>query len=140
MLRVSLLVLAMAMCAVPAAAQGFMPQAPKPVVTYSFDVDSDLPPPPASLTETYLKQAALHSLDVLTTVTALNQGHVEANPLLGKGHTAAIVGAKVGAMAASVYITQKLFKRNPKAAMVTMVVTNAVLSAVIVNNSAVLRQ
>lgn len=42
-------------------------------------------------------------------------------------------------MCASVYLTQKLWKRNPKAAMVTMVVTNAILSAVVVNNTAVLR-
>jgi Domain of unknown function (DUF5658) len=139
MVRLATVFLASALSAMPAAAQVMADRSPTPVVSYSFDVQRDVSVPP-SLTDMYLKHAALQSLDVLTTVSALSQGHAEANPILGKGHTAAIVGAKVAAMSASVYLTQKLWKRNPKAAMVTMVVTNAVLSAVIVNNSAVLRR
>jgi hypothetical protein len=136
MVRLVTVILASALSAAPAAAQVMADRPPTPVVSYSFDVQRDVPVPP-SLTDMYLKHAALQSLDVLTTVSALSQGHAEANPILGKGHPAAIVGAKVSA---SVYLTQKLWKRNPKAAMVTMVVTNAVLSAVVVNNSAVLRR
>jgi hypothetical protein len=100
----------------------------------------NLPPTPVSLTNLYLKHAALQSLDVMTTLSALNKGHAESNPLFSGGHPALIVGAKVAASSLSVYLTQKLWKRNPKAAVVTMVVTNAVLSAVVVNNSAVLRR
>jgi len=111
-----------------------------PVVSYSFDVEGKMPQLPTTLTDMYLKHAALQGLDALTTFSALSKGHTEANPLLKSGNTALIVGGKIAATTLSVYLTQKLWKRNRKAAIVTMVVTNAILSAAVVNNSAVLRR
>jgi hypothetical protein len=111
-----------------------------PVVTYSIDVQGQMPEMPTSLTSLYFKHAALQGLDAMTTLSALNKGHAEANPLLKSGNPALIVGAKIAATSLSVYIAHKLFKNNRKAAVVTMVVSNAVLSAAVMNNSAVLRR
>jgi hypothetical protein len=140
MLRSAVAVLAIALSSVAAAAQGSAEQKPVVMVSYSIDVEGQMPEMPASLTNMYFKHAALQGLDALTTISALNRGHAEANPLLSSGNTALIVGGKIAATSLSVYLTQKLWKRNRKAAIVTMFVTNAILSAAVINNSAVLRR
>lgn len=138
MLRAALAVLALALSSAPAAAQSLFDDRPLPGVSYTFDLQQK-DAMPASLTELYVKQAALQGLDAVTTLHALKQGHLEANPLLKSGNPTLIVGAKVAAMSLSVVLAQKLWKRNRKAAIISMVATNAALSAIVANNSVVLR-
>jgi hypothetical protein len=132
MLRMAFAVLAVALSSTMAEAQVVWRERPSPVVTYSADVLSEQPP---DLKQMYVTQVALHSLDAFTTIRALDAGHREMNPLLKSGNSALIIGTKAAAASASVMLAQKLWKRNPRAAMLTVVITNAMLSAVVANNA-----
>ena len=85
---------------------------------------------PAALIPLYLSQAALQGADLYTTRRALNAGHVEANPVFKNASFGTMVGAKVAATAASIFIAEKLWKRNRYAAIGVMVITNIGMSAV----------
>ena len=95
---------------------------------------------PAMLVPLYLSQAALQGADLYTTRRALNAGHIEANPVFKDASFGTMVGAKVAATAASIYISEKLWKRNRYAAIGLMVATNVTMSAVVANNYRVLRK
>ena len=85
---------------------------------------------PAALIPLYLSQAALQAADLYTTRRALNAGHIEANPVFKNASFGTMVGAKVAATAASIFIAEKLWKRNRYAAIGVMVITNIGMSAV----------
>ena len=95
---------------------------------------------PAALMPLYLSQAALQGADLYTTRRALNAGHIEANPMFKNASFGTMVGAKVAATAASIYISEKLWKRNRYAAIGVMVITNIAMSAVVANNYRVLQK
>ena len=95
---------------------------------------------PAVLVPLYLSQVALQGADLYTTRRALNAGHIEANPVFKDASFGTMLGAKVAATAASIYIAEKLWKRNRYAAIGMMVVTNIGMSAVVANNCRVLQK
>ena len=95
---------------------------------------------PAALIPLYLSQAALQGADLYTTRRALNAGHIEANPVFKNASFGTMVGAKVAATAASIFIAEKLWKRNRYAAIGVMVITNIGMSAVVANNYRVLQK
>ena len=95
---------------------------------------------PSLLVPLYLSQAALQGADLYTTRRALQAGHIEANPVFKDAPFGAMVGAKVAATAASIYISEKLWKRNRYAAIGVMVATNIGMSAVVANNYRVLQK
>ena len=132
MLRMAIAVLALALSSTLAEAQLLPREAPVPVVSYSADVLSEEPP---ELTRMFVTHAALQGLDAFTTIRALDAGHREMNPLLKSGNSALIIGSKAAVTAMSLVLAQKLWKRNRRAAMLTVVVSNAVMSAVVANNA-----
>ena len=85
----------------------------------------------------YAAQGTLQALDIFTTGRALDAGHNEANPLFKSGNRTAMVLAKSASFGLSVYLTERLAERRPKAAKWLMVATNAFMSVVVVNNLAI---
>jgi hypothetical protein len=88
----------------------------------------------------YATQGLLQTLDIMTTSKALAAGHKEANPLFRSGNISTMVLAKAAAVGVNIWAVEHLRKTNPKAAMWLMKVSNAMMSAVVVNNFGVLSQ
>jgi hypothetical protein len=89
---------------------------------------------PRVLVPLYVLQFTLNGLDVHSTVRALDAGHREANPLFKDGSAKRMIGAKVASSAVSVFVAEKLWKKNRVAAVVMMAGVNAGLAAVVANN------
>ena len=89
---------------------------------------------PRVLMPLYAMQITLNGLDVHSTMRALDAGHREGNPLLGDGSAKTMIGAKVASSALSVYLAEKLWKKNRVAAVVMVAGVNAGLMAVVANN------
>ncbi|HEY7791663.1 MAG TPA: DUF5658 family protein [Vicinamibacterales bacterium] len=91
---------------------------------------------PAALVPLYVSFATLQALDVRSTMTALGNGASEANPLLGgiTQHTDAFLALKMGAAAGTIFVSEKLWKRNPVAAVALMVGLNSAYAVVVAHN------
>lgn len=89
---------------------------------------------PALLVPMYGALVTLHGLDVHSTVRALRAGHREANPLFENGKPGPIIGAKIASAAATVWLTERLWKKNRVAAVLVMAGVNASMAAVVANN------
>ena len=89
---------------------------------------------PRALMPLYAMQITLNGLDVHSTMRALDAGHREGNPLFKDGSATKMIGAKVASSALSVYLTEKLWKKNRVAAVVMMATVNAGMMAVVANN------
>lgn len=81
----------------------------------------------------YGSYGALQGLDMYSTVVARNRGAREVNPLMDGGYAQA--GMFKALMGAGTFAGVKVLeKKNKKAAIVTLVVMNAVTATVAVNN------
>jgi hypothetical protein len=91
---------------------------------------------PAPLVGLYVSLASLQALDITSTRTALNAGGVEANPLVAPlaGSPLAMLALKAGVTGAAIYASERLWKRNRVAAVVTMIGLNAAYGAVVAHN------
>jgi hypothetical protein len=89
---------------------------------------------PALLMPLYISHVTLQGLDVHSTVRALQAGGREANPLLRHVTPAGMIAAKAAASASTLFLTEKLWRRNRKAAVITMLAANAAMSFVVANN------
>lgn len=89
---------------------------------------------PRALMPLYAMQLTLNGLDVHSTMRALEAGHREGNPLFKAGSAKKMIGAKVASSALSVYLAEKLWKKNRIAAVVMMASVNAGMMAVVANN------
>jgi uncharacterized protein DUF5658 len=89
----------------------------------------------------YASTAILQALDVHSTLTGLNRGAMEANPLLsGIGsHRGAFVAAKAGVAAGTILAARAMAKHNKMAAIATLVGINAAYAAVVSHNYKVAR-
>jgi hypothetical protein len=96
---------------------------------------------PAMLVPLYVGFATLQALDARSTMTALGHGATEANPLLGgvTGHAGAFLAVKMGAAAGTIFVTEKLWKRNPVAAVALMVGLNSAYAIIVSHNYQVAR-
>src|SRR5262249_14687815 len=96
---------------------------------------------PIALPTLYAGSVFLQSYDAYSTLTALNNGGTEANPLM-KGMTkspVAFIGLKAGVTMMSIMAAEHLWKGNNRlGAVLTMVATNGFMAAVAAHNSAVL--
>ena len=94
---------------------------------------------PAPLMELYVSLASLQALDLTSTRTALNAGGVEANPLVAPlaGSPLAMLALKAGVTGAAIYASERLWKKNRVAAVVTMIGLNAAYGVVVAHNYAV---
>jgi hypothetical protein len=91
---------------------------------------------PAPLAPLYISFAALQAFDAVTTIRALEAGGVEVNPLLKgvAGNGVALVAVKAGATVATVYLAERLWKKNRVAAIVLMVTLNGVYVVAVAQN------
>lgn len=104
------------------------------VVTESSQPVDEQRSRPRVLVPLYVMQFTLNGLDVHSTVRALDAGHSEANPLFKDGSAKKMIGAKVASSALSVFLAEKLWKKNRVAAVVLVASVNAGLAAVVANN------
>jgi hypothetical protein len=96
---------------------------------------------PMLLPALYGMSAALQGYDAYSTLSALKHGGVEANPVMKgiTGNPVAFIGLKAGVTAMSIVAAERMWKNhNRVGAIVTMVVTNGLMSAVAANNAKVL--
>jgi len=96
---------------------------------------------PGVLPPLYVSFATLQILDVYTTWQGVSTRRArEVNPVLGgiAGNLPALVTTKAAATTVSVYAVERLWKRNRKAAVITMVGVNAAYLLIVSKNFAVL--
>jgi len=92
---------------------------------------------PAALIPLYGSLAVLQGLDIHSTRRALQSaGTREANPALRPlvKHGAVFIGVKVGATAGVIWASEKMWKKNRKAAVVFAGLVNVALACVVANN------
>jgi hypothetical protein len=97
------------------------------------------PPPqrrPAALTPLYVSFAALQALDLHSTMRGVAEGGAEANPAMKPlvGQPAAFMVAKVAATAATVYVSERLWRRSRVGALVLMLSVNGAYAAIVAKN------
>lgn len=100
-----------------------------------------LPEPPAAkrpeaLIPLYASLAVLQGLDVHSTRRGLSSGGREANPLMEPvvKNGAAFIAVKAATTAGMILASERLWKKNRKAAVLLTVLTNAGLAAVVAHN------
>lgn len=88
------------------------------------------------LIQLYVSYAAVQFLDGYSTTRALNRGAVEGNPLMRgiAGSPARLFAVKAASSVAVVYATERLRKRNRRAAVALMAAVNAATAAVVWHN------
>jgi hypothetical protein len=98
---------------------------------------------PLVLPSLYASSAFLQGYDAYSTLTALNRGGTEANPLM-KGITKspiAFIGLKAGVTMMSIMAAERMWKDNNRlGAVLTMVASNGFMTFVAAHNAAVLHQ
>jgi hypothetical protein len=91
---------------------------------------------PSLLPALYATNIVLQALDAHSTVTALDRGAREANPLMTGvvEHRGALLAVKVGAAAGTIYFAEKLWRRNRVAAIAVMAAVNGVSAVIVAHN------
>lgn len=89
---------------------------------------------PAALPALYATLGAMHALDAYSTRRAMAAGAYEANPVLRKTNTSAMVAVKVASTAAAVFFAERAWKKNKKGAVILMAAINGAMAAVSVRN------
>lgn len=147
--------------AVPVSAQESSPApadlrlAPLPLTAASVRGDVQIPAPqrppifaapepperPAALMPLYGSLVALQGLDIHSTRSALGSGGSEANPAMRPvvKNSAAFVAVKAGATVGVIWASEKLWRKNRKAAVIFASVVNGAMAAVVANNYRVSR-
>ncbi|PYR57121.1 MAG: hypothetical protein DMF85_14590 [Acidobacteria bacterium] len=95
---------------------------------------------PASLIPMYVTFGALQALDFQSTRRALANGSGrEANGIMEPiaEHPAAFLAVKAGATAATIFATEKIWKKNRVGAIVFIAVANSAMAAVVAHNYSV---
>ena len=84
----------------------------------------------------YASTVALQALDVHSTMTALNRGAVEANPMM-RGVTsnkAVFITTKAALAASTVFVANRLAKRNKTSAMIFLAAVNSIYAGIVMHN------
>lgn len=91
---------------------------------------------PAPLVPLYVAFVGLQALDVHSTFSALDSGAREANPMVrgALGNPAGLFLLKTGTAAGVVLLTEKLWRRNRAAAVITMVALNSAYATIAAHN------
>lgn len=76
----------------------------------------------------------LNAIDLTTTYIGLNNGAVEANPLYRNSNPYLMLGTKMVFTSGFLVLNRLLYKENPKAAKVTIIVASVLTTAVVANN------
>jgi hypothetical protein len=105
-------------------------------------VTAPRPQRPGALVPLYISFGVLQGLDVHSTFRALENGAVEANPLM-KGVADSAVGlaaVKAAAGAGVIFASERMWKRNKVAAVLFMTATNSAMAWVVQHNHRVARR
>lgn len=91
---------------------------------------------PGALPGLYVSLAALNALDIYSTNRALNNGAREVNPIVAAstGNSGAMLAVKAATTASSIYVAEKLWKKNRAAAILTMVAVNGATAVIVARN------
>lgn len=91
---------------------------------------------PGALPVLYATFGALQMADAYSTRRAINTGAVEVNPLMKKaaGNSGTMYAVKAASAAGSIYLAERLWKKNRKGAVILMAVVNGVTAAVVAKN------
>jgi hypothetical protein len=91
---------------------------------------------PTPLMSLYASLATLQALDVASTRMGLKAGAIEANPLVSglAGSPMALTAVKAGVTGAMIYASERMWKKNRKAAVLTMIGLNAAYGVVVAHN------
>lgn len=122
------------------------PPSPGPSETATVIVSETVPPVPAwdvsrtgkrpvALSALYGSYGTLQVLDVVSTRKAVAAGAREANPLMGSGTSARAVAVKAAGTAISIYLAERMWKKNRVGAVVTMAIMNGISAAAVAHNA-----
>jgi hypothetical protein len=91
---------------------------------------------PRALLPLYATFGVLQMLDAHSTTRALQNGGVEANPVVASlvGNTGALYATKLAVAGVTVYAAEKLWRKNRVAAILTMVAINSTYSVIVRHN------
>jgi hypothetical protein len=101
----------------------------------------DGPRRPAALPALYASTAILQALDAHSTIKAINAGAHEANPMMKgvAGNKGALLAVKAGVTGATIFMAEKMWKRNPVGAVAMMAIVNGVNAFVVAHNYRVVK-
>lgn len=96
---------------------------------------------PAALVPLYVTFAALQALDAHSTLMATGSGGVEGNPLMrgAVSNPAAMLAVKAGVATGVVAISERLWRHNRTAAVLTMIGLNSAYALVAAHNYRLVR-
>ena len=91
---------------------------------------------PGVLPAMYASLGALQVLDIYSTRRAIKGGATEANPVMraASGNSGTMLAVKAASTAASIFFTERAWKKNRKGAVILMAIANGVTAAVVANN------
>jgi hypothetical protein len=92
---------------------------------------------PAALPAMYASLGVLQILDVVSTRQAVQTSRAHEVNLVMRGvagNSAAMMGVKVASTAATIFFTERAWKKNRKSAVVAMVIANGITAAVSARN------
>jgi len=92
---------------------------------------------PAALTSLYVSFAALQGLDVHSTTRALSSGAGrEANPAMRRivGNPAGLIAVKAATAGTTIWMTEKMRRKHPRAAIVFMAAINSTMAVIVAHN------
>jgi hypothetical protein len=95
----------------------------------------------ATMLSLYASTAIMQSLDVHSTLSALDAGAVEGNPLMGGivGNRGAFIATKMAVAAGTIFAAKEVAKHNKLAAVVTLIAINSTYAYVVNHNYKVAR-
>jgi hypothetical protein len=111
--------------------------APAPVPAWMLDRSEKRPVALSALYGTY---GTLQVLDIVSTRKAIAAGGREANPVMGAGGTTRMLMVKSVGAGVSIYMAERIWKKNRVAAVVTMAVMNGITAAVVAHNSGIAKR
>ena len=90
----------------------------------------------------YVTFAALQVLDAKSTSRALAYGGREANPIMKSitSHRGTLMAVKVGVAASTIWLTQRVARKNRVGAIIMMAALNSVYATVVAHNYGVARE
>jgi hypothetical protein len=96
---------------------------------------------PAALLPLYVSFTALQFADVYSTLSALDAGGREGNPVFaGLRSPAGMLAVKAGLALGTTYAVERLRRRSPRTAVVLMIALNSAYAGIVAHNYAVARQ
>jgi hypothetical protein len=122
-------------------AQSFALIHPSPTELPAFTAAPESGRRPAALLPLYVSFTALQLADVHATLSALNAGGREGNPVFtGIRSPAAMLAVKSGLALGTTYAVERLRKRSPRTAVVLMAALNSAYAGIVAHNYVIARQ